>query len=55
MAWVVLKPGGDRRRLERFCRAELPRHMLPARFAVRAQLPRLPGGKYDLAALRSSA
>lgn len=54
VAFVVLAPGGDAARLHRFCGVELPRHMQPGRIAVLDALPRLPSGKYDLAALRAS-
>ena len=53
VAYVVLRDGGDARRLLMFCRAELPTYMVPARIEVVASLPRLPGGKYDLAALKA--
>jgi acyl-CoA synthetase (AMP-forming)/AMP-acid ligase II len=53
VASVVLAPGGSAERLRRFCGAELPRHMQPSRIDVRAELPRLPSGKYDLSALRA--
>ena len=52
VAFVVLAPGGDAVRLQRFCGVELPRHMQPGRIAVVDALPRLPSGKYDVAALR---
>jgi amino acid adenylation domain-containing protein len=51
VAYVVMSPGGSLERLDVFCRRELPRHMQPCRYEVRASLPRLGGGKYDLAAL----
>jgi len=51
VACVVLAPGGCAERLARFCGAELPRHMQPARVDVRTEIPRLPSGKYDLHAL----
>jgi acyl-CoA synthetase (AMP-forming)/AMP-acid ligase II len=51
VAFVVLAPGGCAKRLEAFCRAELPRHMQPARIDVCAAIPRLASGKYDIAAL----
>jgi acyl-CoA synthetase (AMP-forming)/AMP-acid ligase II len=54
VAWVVLRPDGSLQQLQRFCRAELPRHMQPARYEVREQLPRLPSGKYDMEALRGA-
>ncbi len=52
VAFVVLREGGDVSRLARFCRAELPAYMVPARIEPVAQLPRLASGKYDLSALR---
>ena len=54
LAYVVLRDGGDAKRLLLFCRAELPAYMVPARIEVVAHLPRLPSGKYDLAALKAS-
>ena len=54
IAHVVLVDEGSLERLERFCRVELPRHMQPARIEVRAEMPRLASGKYDLAGLRTS-
>lgn len=50
IAVVVLAPGGSAERLRWFCRAELPRHLEPARIVVRSSIPRMPSGKYDLAA-----
>lgn len=52
VAHVVFRPEGTLDRLQAFCDTELPRYMQPTRFAVRAALPRTPGGKYDLTALR---
>jgi amino acid adenylation domain-containing protein len=52
VAYVVLKPDGSRQRLEAYGVAELPRYMQPARFELRASLPRLPSGKYDVEAVR---
>ena len=54
VAYVVLSRTGSRERLVAFCRAELPRYMQPGRYELRESLPRLGGGKYDLAALRQS-
>lgn len=48
VAYVVLKPKGDAGHLQRFCRAELPRYMQPARIEVMAVLPRTSSGKFDL-------
>jgi acyl-CoA synthetase (AMP-forming)/AMP-acid ligase II len=55
IAYVALAPEGSLQRLQQFSRAELPRHMQPARIEVCALLPRLPSGKYDLEALRNGA
>ena len=52
VAYVALTPDGSFERLQQFCRAELPRHMQPARIEVCPSLPRLPSGKYDLDAMR---
>jgi len=52
VAFVVLAGGGSLERLTAYCGTELPRHMQPARFEVRPDLPRLPSGKHDLAAVR---
>lgn len=54
LAYVVLAPEGSLARLQQFARAELPRHMHPARIEVCPALPRLPSGKYDLGALRNA-
>ena len=48
VAYVVLAPAGDAGRLQRFCRAELPRYMQPARIEVMSALPRTSSGKFDL-------
>ena len=53
VAYVVLAGGGSCERLKQHCRNELPRYMQPTRFEVRDVLPRLPGGKHDLAAVRA--
>jgi acyl-CoA synthetase (AMP-forming)/AMP-acid ligase II len=53
VAYVVLRAGADLKQLSRYCRAELPPYMVPARFEPRDKLPRLVSGKYDVAALRS--
>jgi acyl-CoA synthetase (AMP-forming)/AMP-acid ligase II len=45
---VVLKGSGSASRLASYCRAELPRHMQPARIDLRQAIPRLASGKYDL-------
>jgi acyl-CoA synthetase (AMP-forming)/AMP-acid ligase II len=50
IAYVVLKPEATLAALEGFCRRELPRHMQPARYEVRDELPRTTSGKFDLRA-----
>mgnify|MGYP006172427395 CR=1 FL=1 len=50
VAYVVLRDGGSLDDLKRYCRAELPEYAQPARNDVRPDLPRLAGGKHDLAA-----
>jgi len=52
VAYVVLKEGGALDRLQKFCRAEMPRYMQPTRIEVRESLPRNANGKHDLLALR---
>ena len=52
VSYVVLAPSGSLEQLKHFCRSELPTYMQPARIDPCASLPRLPGGKYDLLALR---
>lgn len=54
VAWVVMAPGGTLHQLQQYCRAELPAYMQP-RLEARDRLPRLPSGKYDVAALRGGA
>ena len=54
VAFVVLRSGGDVQRLTRYCRAELPQYMLPSRIEPVSEVPRLPSGKYDVAALRAT-
>jgi acyl-CoA synthetase (AMP-forming)/AMP-acid ligase II len=54
VAHVVLNQDGDVGRLRRYCGTELPRYMWPARFELHAALPRLPSGKYDVAAVVSA-
>lgn len=54
VAFVVLHEGGDAGRLTRYCRAELPAYMVPARIEPVARMPRLPSGKYDVAALKAT-
>ena len=53
IAHVVLAEGSSVASLLRYCRSEMPSYMVPARVEVYDELPRLPGGKYDLAALRA--
>lgn len=55
VAHVVLATGGSLKRLRRHCGIELPRYMQPTRFEVRDELPRLPSGKHDFAALRPAS
>jgi acyl-coenzyme A synthetase/AMP-(fatty) acid ligase len=55
VAFVTLSPGGSLGALSHFIRSELPRHMQPARVQVLDVIPRMPSGKYDLAALRAGA
>ena len=50
IAYVVLKPESTLAALEGFCKRELPRHMQPARYEVRDELPRTTSGKFDLRA-----
>lgn len=52
IAHVVLREAGTLERLRRFCGAEMPRYMQPARIEVREFLPRNANGKHDLLALR---
>jgi len=54
VAFVVLGGNGSLERLRAYSSVELPRYMQPARFVVREALPRLPSGKYDLAACIAS-
>ena len=54
VAFVILSPSGALDRLTQFIRAELPRHMQPARVQPMEVMPRLPSGKYDLDALRGT-
>jgi amino acid adenylation domain-containing protein len=54
VAFVVLAGGGSLERLKRYAGVELPRHMQPARVEARDELPRLPSGKHDIAALRGA-
>lgn len=55
VAYVVPNEDGAVDDLRKFCRAELPRHMQPARIVPVEDLPRLPNGKHDLSALRERA
>jgi acyl-CoA synthetase (AMP-forming)/AMP-acid ligase II len=53
VAVISLVPGGSVARLRAFCRAELPRHMQPARYQLAEELPRVPNGKYDYEAINA--
>jgi acyl-coenzyme A synthetase/AMP-(fatty) acid ligase len=53
VAIVVMRAGGSVETLRRFAGAELPRYMQPARYDVRAALPRTASGKHDLAAAQA--
>ena len=55
VAHTVLAPGGSLNRLKQYCGIELPRYMQPTRFELCDDLPRLPNGKHDLAAIRATA
>jgi acyl-CoA synthetase (AMP-forming)/AMP-acid ligase II len=55
IAYVVLTAGGSLTRLQSYAGTELPRYMQPARFEVRDDLPRLPSGKHDLAAVAAAS
>ncbi|HEX6693812.1 MAG TPA: AMP-binding protein [Longimicrobiales bacterium] len=55
VAYVVLAPGSSLKDVTNFCRAELPRYMQPAEIVAVDDLPRLPNGKHDVAALRKRA
>lgn len=55
VAYVVLRESGSLESLRRFCRAELPEYAQPAKYVERPDLPRLPGGKHDLEALRRAS
>jgi long-chain acyl-CoA synthetase len=55
VAYVVLRDGGDLRRLQRFCKTELPRYMQPARIELMSDLPRTTSGKFDLRAAQARA
>lgn len=55
VAYTVLKDGGSLERLEEFAKRELPRYMQPARYELRAELPRNASGKHDIAALTTRA
>lgn len=52
VAHVVLAADASLDALRMWCGTELPRHLLPARWDLRASLPRNASGKHDLAALR---
>jgi acyl-CoA synthetase (AMP-forming)/AMP-acid ligase II len=52
VAHVVLEPGGDVAEVLRYCKLEMPSHMVPARVEVYETLPCLTTGKYDVNGLR---
>jgi acyl-CoA synthetase (AMP-forming)/AMP-acid ligase II len=54
VAIAVLAPEGSLDQLNRFCRIELPPHMMPARVVLLEELPRLPGGKLDMLAIQET-
>jgi amino acid adenylation domain-containing protein len=54
VAYVVLRERGSVERLRGFAATELPRYMQPARYEVRAELPRTSSGKHDLAAAQAA-
>ena len=51
VAHVVLRGTGSLEALRKWCGAELPRHLVPARWDVRNELPRTSSGKHDLVGL----
>ena len=51
VAYTELKDGSSVEQLEAFARRELPRYMQPARYELRAELPRNASGKHDVKAL----
>jgi acyl-CoA synthetase (AMP-forming)/AMP-acid ligase II len=53
VAYVVLRETGDAKRLDGFCRRELPRYMQPARIVPLPSIPRTTSGKFDMAAARA--
>ena len=55
VAYVVLVDGASADHVHRFCRAEMPRYMQPARIEARAELPRTTSGKFDLRAAQAVA
>lgn len=52
VACVVLRAGAAVDAVSKWCRAELPRHMQPARIVVVDRIPRNANGKHDIAALQ---
>jgi amino acid adenylation domain-containing protein len=54
VAYVVLADGATAENVHRFCRAEMPRYMQPARIEARAELPRTTSGKFDLRAAQGT-
>ena len=55
VVYVVLTDEASVEGLVKFCRAELPRYMQPSRVVPVEEIPRLPNGKHDLAAVRERA
>lgn len=54
VAHVVLRVGATLDAIRRWCGAELPRHMLPARWELHDHLPRNASGKHDVLQLASA-
>jgi acyl-CoA synthetase (AMP-forming)/AMP-acid ligase II len=54
VAHLVLRDGATLDAVRRWCGAELPRHMQPARWEMHDHLPRNASGKHDLLALARS-
>lgn len=53
VAYVVLTETGTTEALRRFCRAELPPYLHPARIETRSEIPRTSSGKFDLRAVQA--
>ena len=53
VAWVVTRAGAhvDEAELAKFASRHLPEHMVPSRIVILDEMPRLPNGKIDAAAL----